>query len=198
MALMALIQPGAAAESMVGVQAYLLVFVAGAVGAAAMILPGISGGYMLLVLGQYLVILGAIDDAKNALLGPLGVNFEAFRTTLHVFVPLILGLAVGAIGISNLIKLLLERYEKATLGLLLGLLLGAVLGLWPFQQGVAPRPGDMIKGRVMTPELIVRVDPKDYPLETFTPSAAQIAGAFLLVGAGFGVTQGVALLGRES
>ena len=36
----------------------------------------------------------------------------------------------------------------------LGLLLGAVLGLWPFQAGVAPAPGDVIKGRVMSAEKI--------------------------------------------
>ena len=55
--------------------------------------------------------------------------------------------------------------------------MGAVLGLWPFQQGIAPALGAVIKGREMTAALIARLDPKDYPLEFFSPSGGQIAGA---------------------
>ena len=46
-------------------------------------------------------------------------------------------------------KMLLARFERATLGALLGLLLGAVIGLWPFQAGVAPSPGDEFRGDVV-------------------------------------------------
>ena len=115
---------------------------------------------------------------------------------MHVFVPVGIGVVAGIVLISNLVKLLLARYDKATLGILLGLLLGAVLGLWPFQQGVAPEPGAVIKGREMTAALIAQLDPKDYPLEFFSPSGAQIAGAVALVGLGFAITQAVAAVGR--
>ena len=96
---------------------------------------------------------------------------------------------------SNLIKLLLERYRRATLGVLLGLLLGAVLGLWPYQMGVPPQPGEIIRGREMTPALIAELDPRYYPLKNFAPSGAQIAGSLGLILAGFLITQGVALIG---
>ncbi len=193
MAVMALVQPGAQGAASEG-PAYGMLFGAGLAGASAMILPGISGGYLLLILGQYLTILGAIDQAKVAL--GAGPDWPQLTEAMHVFVPVGIGVVVGIVLISNLIKILLARYEKATLGTLLGLLLGAVLGLWPFQQGVAPEPGALIKGREMTAALIAQLDPKDYPLEYFSPSGGQIAGAIGLIAFGFVITQAVAWVGR--
>ncbi len=193
-ALMALMQPGAA-ETGVGERAYLMLFLAGVGGASAMILPGISGGYILLILGQYLTILGAVADTKTALTAAGGPQWDELTEALHVFVPVGLGIVVGVVVISNLVKVLLERFQKPTLGLLLGLLLGAVLGLWPFQQGVAPEPENVIKGRVMTAEAIASLDPKDFPLESFTPSGGQWAAAAGLIVGGFLLTQAVAFVG---
>ena len=194
MTAMAFVQPGAAA----GDGSWLLLFVSGLAGASAMILPGVSGGYLLLVLGQYLPILGAIDEAKQALTAVGGPDFAVLqRTTLGVFIPVGLGVVAGVVGVSNLIRILLARYEKATLGFLLGLLLGAVLGLWPFQQGVRPSEGAVIKGRVMTQELILQLDEDDYPLETFDPSLAQVFRSLALVAGGFAATKAVAHLGDK-
>ena len=194
MATMALMQPGASGD---GGRFYLLLFLAGLAGASAMILPGISGGYLLLILGQYLPILGAIDQAKTAALGEGGPDWATVFDAFHVFVPVGLGVVAGVVGVSNLIRVLLRRFEKPTLGALLGLLLGAVLGLWPFQQGVPPRPGDVVKGQVLTTATVAEVDPDDYPVEFFTPSAAQVAGSLALIGLGFAATQGVSRLGKS-
>ena len=194
MAAMALGQPGAASGGP-GERAYLALFFAGLAGASAMILPGVSGGYLLLVLGQYITILAAIDSAKTALLAAGGPNWPTVLESMHVAVPVGLGVALGVVGVSNAIRYLLERFEKATLGFLLGLLLGAVIGLWPFQQGRPPLAGEAIKGRVLTAETIAEVRPEDYPLETFRPAGSQIAGAVALIGIGFAVTQLVAWIG---
>jgi putative membrane protein len=195
MALITFIEPGARSDS--SGHGYLLLFIAGLAGASAMILPGVSGGYLLLILGQYLTILEAIDNAKTGLTASGGPDWAAVMSAMHVFIPVGVGVVIGVVGVSNLVKIFLEKYEKGTLGFLLGLLLGAVLGLWPFQQGVAPRPGDVIKGRVMTPELIAAVAPKDYPVEIFSPSGLQILAALGLIAAGFLITMAVARLGRD-
>lgn len=199
MAAIALVEPGGAEAGDSGTGAVMLLFLAGVAGASAMILPGISGGYLLLILGQYLTILGAIDQLKTGLVGGNGgeADWAVVREALHIFLPVALGVVVGIAGVSNLMRLLLSRFAKATLGVLLGLLLGAVLGLWPFQQGVRPQPGEQVKGRAMTRELIAQLDPADYPLKRFPPSPRQLAGAAGLVVAGFLVTQGVAFAGRN-
>ncbi len=151
---------------------YLILTFAGIAGASAMILPGVSGAYLLLVLGQYERILGAIDQFQEG----LGDDHHLILEALHVIVPVGLGVAVGIAGISNLVRWTLERYKKATLGVLLGLLFGAVLGIWPFQM------------EVETGEA----------LEYFTPGWLQVLAALGLVAAGFGITVIVDRLGRAA
>ncbi len=100
-----------------------------------MILPGVSGGYLLLVLGQYVVILGAIAAAREA---ASGSDWAGLLESGRVLVPFAIGVLVGVVGVSNVVKLCLDRFPRATLGVLLGLLLGAVVGLWPFRHPRGP------------------------------------------------------------
>jgi putative membrane protein len=195
MALMATIQPGASDPG--AGASYAVLFFAGLAGASAMILPGISGGYLLLIMGQYLTILGAIDQAKTALLAEGGPQWDLLIAAFGVFIPVGLGVVVGVIGASNLIRLLLRRFEKATLGILLGLVLGAVLGLWPFQQGVPPKAGDVLKGRVLTAAEAAEIEPDDYLLERYSPPGWQVGASLALVIAGFGMTQGISRVGAR-
>ena len=90
-------------------------FVNGLVGATTMVLPGISGSYMLLVMGQYERVVGAVSDLN-----------------LRIIVPVGIGAVLGIAGLSKLLKYLLHRHHRVTVGVLLGILLGSVLGLWPF------------------------------------------------------------------
>ena len=173
----------------------IMLFVAGLAGASAMILPGISGGYLLLLLGQYIPILSAVDGLKQA----LGArDLEAvWDIGIAVILPVGLGLVVGVALVSNVLKFLLARYRTATLGVLLGVLLGAVVGLWPFQEGVAPQAGESFKGQVLSEEAAAEIEAEEYPTGFFHPSAGQIAAALLLVGAGFGATYGISRLEPE-
>ncbi|MHC4995669.1 MAG: DUF368 domain-containing protein, partial [Planctomycetota bacterium] len=110
---------------------FTMMLIAGVAGASAMILPGVSGGYLLLVLGVYVPILAGVDRFKDALkeMDPQAL----IEPTLAVVLPVGLGVLLGVVVVSNILKLLLDKCEKLTLGALLGLLFGAVVGLWPFQ-----------------------------------------------------------------
>lgn len=180
-------------EGGAGADSFFYLFLAGVVGASAMVLPGISGGYMLLVMGVYVTILGAVEACKDAVKAR---DFDALmEPTLDVVLPVGLGVAVGILVVSNGLKVLLERFEKPTLGFLLGLLGGSVFGLWPFQVGVVPAVGATFKGRVMTEELLAELTPDKYPTELFTPTTAQVVSALGLVVVGFVLTSLVAKLG---
>jgi len=170
-----------------------MMFIAGVAGASAMILPGVSGGYLLLVLGVYVPVLSAIDALKEA----LKVNdlASASDPILGVVLPVGVGVAIGVLVISNLIKVVLERYEQPTLGALMGLLVGAVFGLWPFQEGVAPRVGEMFKGQTLTAERLADLAPDKYPTEFFAPTFTDVMMAVGLVGVGYMITTLVARLG---
>jgi len=169
-------------------------FVAGIAGASAMVLPGISGGYLLLLLGQYVPILSALDALK---VGLSEMDVRALLEAARVVVPVGVGVGVGIVGVSNLIRWLLEHARQATLGLLLGLLLGAAAGLWPFQEGVRPEPGDVVKGRTLDAAAIAELEAEDWPLVRFPPSPAQAAGSLALVGLGLLATLAIDHLGRE-
>jgi putative membrane protein len=173
----------------------MMMFFAGVAGASAMILPGVSGGYLLLVLGVYVPILSGISQAKDA---AKAGDFQALLDpTLNVVLPVGIGVVIGIVVVSNVLRLLLRRCEKPTLGVLLGLLLGAVVGLWPFQQGVVPEAGSILKGQTVVVDdaggLMFEgsgksVEADDYPTEVFSPTTTQIASASGLVAVGFFLT----------
>ena len=118
-----------------GTAAYAMLLIAGFSGGAAMILPGVSGAYLLLVLGQYRPI---VDAVAAAAAGARAGDVAAAAAVLPVLLPVAVGTGLGVVGVSNLVKLLLARYRRATLGFLLGLLLGSVIGLWPFPTVPSP------------------------------------------------------------
>jgi putative membrane protein len=178
----------------------LLLFASGLAASSAMILPGISGGYLLLLLGQYEAILGTIDQLKRGLLGDgagAGSDLALVLDALTVVIPLGMGIAVGVVGVSNLLQWLLKRYAKATLGTLLGLLLGAVVGLWPFQEPRPPVPGEALKGRIVTSENLADFKRDDWQLVSFEPSGREMATAAGLIAIGFGATLLIGRLGRQ-
>jgi len=175
----------------------LLLFLAGLAGASAMILPGVSGGYLLLLLGQYEPILGAIDDLKGGLLGRDGNGFDPnlVAQALGVVVPVGVGVVLGIVGVSNLLKWLLVRFEKPTLGVLLGLLVGAVVGLYPFRAPTPPEAGHVHRGAVLSAEEAAQLAPKYWPLARFQPGPGQVAGSLALLLAGLGATLAVDRIG---
>lgn len=95
---------------------YINVFFAGALAICAMILPGISGSFIMLLLGMYTYIIGAIK------------SFDL--VTLLVFAS---GCAIGIMLFSRLLSWVLQRYHNATMALLTGFMLGALVKLWPWK-----------------------------------------------------------------
>jgi len=203
MAVLAVMQAtsGAGGTSQSGFAWMLL---AGAAAASAMILPGVSGGYLLLVLGVYVPLLAAIDAFKQA---ALALDLAAlWGIGWRVVLPVGLGVLIGVGLISNLLRWLLELWREPTLGVLLGLLLGAVVGLYPFQQTVTPTVGETIKGQTVVKseagglalEATGRqLEPADYPTGFFTPRWYHLGAAAALILAGFGATWLIDRVGRS-
>ncbi len=177
---------------------FVWLLVGGAAAASAMILPGVSGAFLLLLLGLYETIIGAIKDTLSA---AKDADMDALVDQLSIVVPVGIGVVVGVVGVSNLLRWVLHKYERATLGFLLGLILAAPLGLYPFREGVPPEIGDVIKNEVVTAANLDAMrapdTAKDWDQRAFAPSAVQVLGALGLIGLGFGVTMGIAKLGGE-
>lgn len=112
--------------------AYSTDVAAGVLGMSAMILPGISGAYMLLVLHRYETILAAVAMTKDYVfsMGDKG----NLADILQIIVPVSIGSILGLILLSNFLKWMLRKHENLMVGLLLGVLTGSIVGIWPFDQ----------------------------------------------------------------
>lgn len=86
-----------------------VIFISGLIAICAMILPGISGSFLLLLLGQYEYMLTALH--------------ELHFTELIVF---IVGAVIGILGFSKLLNYLLKNYEELTMAFLIGVMLGTL------------------------------------------------------------------------
>lgn len=109
--------------------------IAGAIAICAMILPGISGSYILLIFGVYFFVL-------NALKGTLTLLASGTVPTMHIvyLAVFIASMLVGILSFARLLSYLLSKHLAPTLGVLVGLMLGCLRGIWPFQatiEGVA-------------------------------------------------------------
>ena len=98
----------------------------GAVAICAMILPGISGSFILLLMGKYHEVLNAVHELKS------GVNFGENLLTLALFV---LGIVLGISWFIRLLGYLLRRFHDLTIAVLIGFMLGSLRKVWPWKLG---------------------------------------------------------------
>jgi hypothetical protein len=139
------------------------VFVAGAVAICAMILPGISGSYILLILGMYFFVLNAIKGSIEAVLGgALPLDQLGFVGLFAV------GAATGLLSFARLLSYLLARFPAQTLAGLVGLMVGCLRGIWPFRASVDG--------------LTVNVWPTTFNSAVFGALAACLVGGMLVAG----------------
>ena len=98
------------------------IFLSGAIAICAMILPGISGSFILLILGKYQYIMGCISDLVS------GTDVTRNLLILGVFAA---GALVGIIGFSKLLHWLLARWNKEVLIIMAGFIIGSLVKIWP-------------------------------------------------------------------
>ncbi|MUP39002.1 DUF368 domain-containing protein [Labilibaculum euxinus] len=99
---------------------YWFLFLSGALAICAMILPGISGAFILLLLGKYEYILNAISSFKLDVVAVVGA-----------------GAVIGLLSFSNLLSWLLKKYHNMTIGLLSGFMIGSLNKVWPWKNTIS-------------------------------------------------------------
>lgn len=92
------------------------IFLCGAIAICAMILPGISGSFILVLLGKYFYVMEAVKTFN-----------------LSVILTFIAGAAVGIISFSNVLSFLLKRFHDLTIAVLAGFMLGSLNKVWPWK-----------------------------------------------------------------
>lgn len=103
-----------------------LLFLAGAIAVSAMVLPGVSGAFLLLVMGQYEYVSGIPRGVVDGVFAAFGGNTEAFVEALVPFVVFLGGAFVGVFSVAYAVRAALARYRQATLVFLVSLMIGAL------------------------------------------------------------------------
>lgn len=131
-------------------------FFAGAIAICAMILPGISGSFILLLLGAYDTVLEAVHT----------LNFAIILTVMA-------GMVTGLLLFTRALKWLLSRYYQGTLALLIGFIAGSLVKVWPWKVDALG---------TLNSEAVINVMPWQYPTgpHWLTTIGLMILGAILV------------------
>jgi len=105
------------------------VFFSGMLAICAMILPGISGAFILLILGKYTDITGLLRSVLH------GEITTGAILTIAVFAA---GCGIGLLGFSKVLRWLLEHHATPTVALLCGFMAGSLRKIWPFKRDLTP------------------------------------------------------------
>lgn len=146
------------------------IFLCGVIGICAMILPGISGSFLLLILGKYYYITGAlkvvIAAAKQALHFEFAAAYDLLADTgaFWALTFFQLGQLSGIMAFSRFLKWILAKCHEATMCVLAGLMLGALRKIWPWRHTLSGSD-DGKKFKVITENLVL---PWDYGKEFVT------------------------------
>ena len=143
-------------------KAPVVIFLAATVAISAMILPGISGSFILLILGQYAYILGALKDLN-----------------IIVLLPFMAGCVVGLMAFSRVLSWLFINFEQMTITLLVGFMIGSLRKIWPFKETVetmVDRHGEVV------PKVQHNLMPDPSSPETWWALGLAIVGFALILG----------------
>ena len=146
-----------------GGDSLLYLFLSASIAICAMILPGISGAFILLLLGVYHPVTGMIKGlAKGDWNGLVLLKLTVFAA----------GCLFGLLAFSRVLRWLLEHRQSVTMAGLIGLMLGSVEKLWPLQVPTPETSGLKLKEQVM-----VTVSPADWPGSLLVLAALAVGAA---------------------
>ena len=113
----------------------------GVVAMASMIMPGLSGSFVLLLMGNYQLIM--IDSVSK--LGDLDLS------VLKILIPVGIGAVIGLVALSHLLSWVFRRFHDIAVAMLTGFVAGSLLVIWPWKQPIIETfgSGDVIKEKII-------------------------------------------------
>ena len=118
---------------------FIYLILCGVVGICSMIIPGLSGSFVLILMGNYLLILEAVNNIRSS---ATSLDFAALAGPLRIFLPVLVGVVVGLILFSHFISWLFKRFHDAAVSLLTGFVAGSLMIIWPWKKELIKLGGD--------------------------------------------------------
>ena len=117
----------------------LIIFFSGVIAISGMILPGLSGSYLLLLMGNYtLIMVDSVNALYFTLIESLSFDFTFVNDPerlylLKVLILFTLGSIFGLVFLSNVLSSLLKNYKTITISIIVGFIAGSLIGVWPWK-----------------------------------------------------------------
>lgn len=165
------------------------VFMCGSIAICAMILPGISGSFMLVLLGAYQLIFGALQQAIDSLAARDLAGLFGHGQTIVVFA---LGCVVGLALFSRVLTWLYQHYHDTMVAFLIGFLIGSLNAIWPWKKVV-----EYYTDRHGMEKPLVRENVSPLQFGEIAEQEAFLVAALLLMFAGFMSVYGVEWIARQ-
>ena len=146
----------------------------GAIAICAMILPGISGSYLLSILGVYATVVGALADFAGGL-----THAHLDIPALMILTNMLIGIFLGAIFFTRFVSWVLNKYHDIAIIALTGFMIGALKSVWPFwTYQYTLLPLNLSKGPQLevTEPYLPSLDP-----QTFLAISLALAGALIVI-----------------
>ena len=174
----------------------LYLFICGVAAISSMIIPGVSGSFVLLIMGNYMLVLGAVGNLDLGVLAPFAA-----------------GCFIGLIALSHLLSWIFSRYHDIAVGLITGFIVGSLVLIWPWKETayrqdengaymvkneageLHPRSGELkkVQESLTNGDELVGVGYRNWRLPD--PAVKQTWLAFLLALAGVGSVVGIERIG---
>jgi len=146
-----------------GNENFFYLILCGAVGICSMMLPGLSGSFILILMGNYhLVFIEAINELRVDILFPVAI-----------------GIVAGIIGFSHLLSWVFKRFRNQTIALLTGFILGSLLIIWPWKETIyalAPSGETLIKNNEPVVTRYQPILPESFSTEVLIAILLMLAG----------------------
>ncbi|WP_026710460.1 DUF368 domain-containing protein [Flavobacterium filum] len=124
------------AEPVSSPDSYLYLFLSGFIAIIAMILPGISGAFILLLMGSYAVVIGTINEFRDGL---TSLNWSQLFNAILKLSTFALGAILGLKLFSKVLHWMFDNYRNVTLAVLTGFMLGSLNKVWPWKKVISTR-----------------------------------------------------------
>ena len=118
----------------------LIIFFSGVIAISGMILPGLSGSYLLLLMGNYtLIMVDSVNALYFTLIESASLDFTFINDPerlylLKVLMLFTLGSIFGLIFLSNVLSSLLKNFKTITISIIVGFIAGSLVGVWPWKE----------------------------------------------------------------
>ena len=117
----------------------LIIFISGVIAISGMILPGLSGSYLLLLMGNYtLIMVDSVNSLYFSIVDLFKFDFNFIYDDERVYLLKVLflfttGSILGLIFLSNILGSLLKKYKSITIAVIVGFIAGSLRGVWPWK-----------------------------------------------------------------